>query len=138
MSSHCRVIHLFYRPFFQHAFLMEEIPMPNLVTRIRKGLPSIFTQGPPGPPAFTEAAQAIIDADEKAGRELTVQEIQDRLGLDNVTLAAVAPGIGIARARWATYQAALAEYQQKQAKRVAQKAGKSGRKQRLQAQPKDA
>lgn len=112
--------------------------MPNLVTRIRKGLPSIFTQGPPGPPTFTKAAQAIIDADEKAGQELTVPEIQDLLGLDNVTLASVAPGIGIARARWATYQAALAEYQQKQAKRVARKTAKAERYQKLQAQPKNA
>ncbi len=111
--------------------------MPSLVTRIRKGLPSIFTQGPPDPPKFTEAAQAIIDADEKAGRELTVQEIQDLLKLDNVTLAAVASGIGIARARWNTYKEALAEYEQKQAQREARKAEKAARRRRLPAQPKE-
>jgi hypothetical protein len=109
--------------------------MPTLVTRIRKGLPSIFTQGPPEPPKLTEAARAIIDADEKAGRELSVQEIQDLLGLDNVTLAAVASGIGIARAQWARYKEALAQYQQKQAIREERKAAKAAKHQQAQAQP---
>lgn len=112
--------------------------MPRLVTRIRKGLPSIFTLGPPEPPKFTEVAQKIIDADEKAGRELSVQEIQDLLGLDTVTLASVASGIGIARARWATYKEAQASYQQKQDERSARKAAKVARRQGPQGQPKDA
>jgi hypothetical protein len=111
--------------------------MPSLITRIRKGLPSIFTQGPPDPPKFTEAAQAIIDADEKAGRGLTVQEIQDLLGLDSATLASVAPGIGIARARWSTYKEALADYQRKQDAREAHKATKAARRQQPPARPKE-
>lgn len=110
----------------------------SLVTRIKQALPPIFTQGPPDLPKFTEAAQSIIDADEKAGRELSVPEIQDLLGLDTVTMAAVAPGIGIARARWATYKNALTEYQQKQGKREERAAAKAARRHRLQTQPKDA
>lgn len=111
--------------------------MADLGTRIRKGLPSIFTQGPPGPPKFSEAARKILDADEQAGRETPPQEIKDLLGLDDVTLASVAPGIGMARARWRTYKEALTNFDQKQDARTARKAAKAARRQQPPTRPKE-
>jgi hypothetical protein len=106
--------------------------MPNLVTRIKKGIPSIFSQSAPAPPQFPDVLQAIIDAETHAGRELTVQEIQNLTGWDNVTLSANAPHIGIARAQQALYLEELAKYQRKQAKREARKSHRGS-----QGQPKE-
>jgi hypothetical protein len=118
---------------------MEEMNM-SLASRIKNALPFLSAQQiPPEPPALPDALQAIIDADRKSGRELTVQEIQDLTGWDTVTLTANAPRIGMARVQYAQYQQALDDYEIARAKREfkaeQREARKSAKKQP--PQPKD-
>lgn len=87
--------------------------MPSIVTRVKSGLSKVFTTPPPQAPLLG-AYQRIVEEEQAMGRMLSVQEIQNLMQWNAVQMASAAPGLPLARSKWARYQDEMAAFEQKQ------------------------